>query len=315
MASPADQDVNIGNVSAMVKSLNLLLSEQFGADVRCDRPASLFPAKQRSRKTLYLRFSCNHVPEGVFVKYSKIVRVKPDLERFLYERQNDDFRVPQLFGTGRGGGAAFAAWRNVTDRHLTNFDNSPDPQLLAIVRATAAVNKLTDDALRTTANLGTNLNWEEPFADQLGELLTELRQTGEMGKNEFQKEYEQYARAEPRALRRLQALGNQYLTHNDLNASNILIGTQPTLVDWETAALSPPGQSLRVFSTLPIPKQEMIANHYVDCMPQPHKVEDILFVMGAFQIQGWLRNAISIRSAEWVRTGLGSIQSLFIDRL
>ena len=116
-------------------------------------------------------------------------------------------------------------------------------------------------------------------------------------------------------MKRLADMGNHFFTHNDMHWTNVLTGEKPILVDWETASLSPAGQSLRVFSTLPADVQKRLVRVYADAMPAPINERDVLLIMGATQAYHWLSTAVGSGSLEWHQKALTAFDHLVTQRL
>jgi hypothetical protein len=246
-----------------------------------------------------------------FSKGGEAFRVNEPLELFLADVASADFAVPKFFGCAESGGLKIAVWAYVSGQRAKRFHQLGRAEMFRVVRAVGAMNALTDEANRRVPGI------RLPDVDILGAdtLKRALEEFDEAESTALIPAVESYERAADRTRRRLREIDVRYFSHQDIVARNVLFAAPdlpPVFIDWENTSLAVPGTCLRNFCLLDFALQKELVAHYVAFMAAKGHIlnaRDILFVMGASQIQLSLRQGLKRRKIKFLRWALGAVKT------
>lgn len=288
-----------------------LVARRLGGNVRHLDSESV-PSARENRTYLKHRLETSQGQELLaFSKGGEAFRVNDRLELFLSDVASNEFAVPKFFGCTESEGLKLAVWVYVTGQRAKRFHQLDRADLFRVVRAVGAMNALTDEANRQVPGI-------------------RLRDVDVLGADRVKRALEEFDDAESRALiptvesyelamertrRRLSEIEVRYFSHQDIVARNILFDEPdrpPVFIDWENTSLAVPGTCLRNFCLLDFALQQELVAHYVAFMADKGHVlngEDILFVMGASQIQVSLRQGLKRRKIKLLRWALDAVKT------
>lgn len=245
-----------------------------------------------------------------FSKGGAAFKVNDRLELFLSDVSSDAFAVPKFFGSAESDGSKVAVWSYVSGPRVRRFHRLAHADLCRVVRAVGAMNALTDEANRRLPDL--RLRGVEVVA--AGKLKKALKEFDDAESSALLAEVESYEAAADTTQRRLGEIKIRYFSHQDIVARNMLFpeSDPPIVIDWENASFAVPGTCLRRFCLLDLALQKELAVHYVAFMADKGQVlnaQDVLFVMGAAQIQAALRQGLKGRKLKLLRWALGAVKT------
>jgi thiamine kinase-like enzyme len=257
-------------------------------------------APQRQRSYFKHRFACKDQSElTVFTKsgirhpeYLKL------LEGFLSTVKVSEFRAPRFFGIIDLGGDVpeyqipehqIGVWECVSGRTVPLGDCSKD-ELRRIVHAIGAINALTEHAIDRVPGIPIGVRSMKPVAADVHVALDDFEERG-INVTALRRKAEKFEKIEQSALKRLQAIGNQFFSHMNISGANIFFppDAEPLVViDWDSACIGPPGGSLSPFSSLfDNEAQSDIVECYVSFMKSKGlslEASSVLFVMRAVDV-------------------------------
>ncbi|MCW5705443.1 MAG: hypothetical protein KIT82_23030 [Bradyrhizobium sp.] len=216
------------------------------------------------------------------------------VERFLAEQSVPEFRAPGFYGRAATVEGDTGIWEYMS-HGLPQLMTLSRDDLRRVVRAAAAVNALTPDAVRHVPGLRVGTMYREPVADKLRAALL-AEETMLQRDPSLRDALDRFAALEAGALARLASIGDRYFSHQDISGGNVLVGPAPAAVvilDWESAAIAAPGASLRRLERLDAETRLEAAQHYVDCLQAKGmflEVADVLFVMCTVNVFARLHN-------------------------
>ncbi|HEY8697309.1 MAG TPA: hypothetical protein VIM02_06800 [Rhizomicrobium sp.] len=245
-----------------------------------------------------------------FSKGGAAFKVNDPLERFLSDVSSDAFAVPKFFGSAESDGLTVAVWSYVSGPRVKRFHHLARADLCRVVRAVGAMNALTDEARRRLPEL--RLRGVEVVA--AGRLKQALKEFDDSESGALLAEVESYEAAADRTQRRLGEINTRVFSHQDIVGRNIVLpdSDPPIFIDWENASFAVPGSCLRRFCLLDLALQKELAAHYVAFMADKGQIlnpEDVLFVMGAAQIQAALRQGLKRRKITLLRWALAAVKT------
>jgi hypothetical protein len=245
-----------------------------------------------------------------FSKGGAAFKVNDRLELFLSDVASDAFAVPKFFGSAESDGSTVAVWSYVSGPRVKRFHRLARADLCRVVRAVGAMNALTDEASRRLPDL--RLRGVEVVA--AGRLKQALKEFDDAGSSALLAAVESYEAAADKTQRRLGEIKTRVFSHQDIVGRNIVIpeSDPPIFIDWENASFAVPGTCLRRFCLLDLALQKELAAHYVAFMADKGQVltlQDILFVMGAAQIQAALRQGLKRRKITLLRWALAAVKT------
>jgi hypothetical protein len=243
-----------------------------------------------------------------FSKGGAAFKVNDPLERFLSDVSSDAFAVPKFFGSAESDGLTVAVWSYVSGPRIRRFHHLARADLCRVVRAVGAMNALTDEARRRLPELRLR-GVELVAADRQA-----LKEFDDAGSSALLAEVESYEAAADTTQRRLGEIQTRVFSHQNIVGRNIVLpdSDPPIFIDWENASFAVPGTCLRRFCLLDLALQKELAAHYVVFMSDHgHALnpDDILFVMGASQIQANLRQGLKRRKITLLRWALGAVKT------
>jgi hypothetical protein len=245
-----------------------------------------------------------------FSKGGAAFKVNDPLELFLSDVSSDAFAVPKFFGSAESDGLTVAVWSYVSGPRVKRFHHLARADLCRVVRAVGAMNALTDEANRRLPDL--RLRGVEVVA--AGRLKQALKEFDDTESSALLATVASYETAADRTQRRLGEIKTRVFSHQDIVGRNIVLpeSDRPIFIDWENASFAVPGTCLRRFCLLDLALQKELAAHYVAFMADKGQIlnaEDILFVMGAAQIQAALRQGLKRRKIELLRWALAAVKT------
>lgn len=288
-----------------------LVARRLGGYVRHVGSESV-PSARENRTYLKHRLETSRGHELLaFSKGGEAFRVNDRLELFLSDVASNEFAVPNFFGCAESDRLKIAAWVYVTGRRAKRFHQLDRADLFRVVRAVGAMNALTDEANRQVPGIRLR-DVDVLGADRVKRALEEF---DDAESRALLPAVESYELAMERARRRLSEIEVRYFSHQDIVARNILFDEPhrpPVFIDWENTSLAVPGTCLRNFCLLDFALQKELVAHYVAFMADQGHVlngEDILFVMGASQIQVSLRQGLKRRKIKLLRWALDAVKT------
>lgn len=287
-----------------------LVARRLGCAVRHLDAEAVHSARQ-NRHYLKHRLETSQGHEiFAFSKGGAAFKVNDPLELFLSNVASDAFAVPKFFGSAESDGSRIAVWSYVSGPRVKRFHHLARADLCRVVRAVGAMNALTDEAQRRLPEL--RLRGVEVVA--AGRLKQALKEFDDSESSALLGEVEFYEAATEKTQRRLGEINTRVFSHQDIVGRNIVIpeSDPPIFIDWENASFAVPGTCLRRFCLLDLALQKELAAHYVAFMADKGQVlnpKDILFVMGAAQIQAALRQGVKRRKIELLRWALGAVKT------
>jgi hypothetical protein len=296
--------------SSHIATVEELVARRLGGAVRHLDAETVHSARQNR---LYLKHRLE-VSQGreilAFSKGGAAFKVNDPLELFLSDVSSDAFEVPKFFGSAESDGSTVAVWSYVSGPRVKRFHHLARADLCRIVRAIGAMNALTDEASRRLPDL--RLRGVEVVA--AGRLRKALKEFDDSESSALLAAVEPYEAAADRTQRRLGEISTRVFSHQDIVGRNIVLpdSAPPIFIDWENASFAVPGSCLRRFCLLDLALQKELAAYYVAFMADKGQVlnpEDILFVMGAAQIQASLRQGLKRRKIEPLRWALGAVKT------
>jgi len=288
-----------------------LVGRWLGGAVRHLDAEAVHSARQNRR---YLKHRLETPQGGEILAFSKggdAFRINDRLEVFLSGVASDAFAVPKFFGCAETGESKIAVWSYAAGERVKRFHQLARADLCRVVRAVGAMNALTEEANRQVPNIRLR-DVDVVGADRLKPALEEFDNAASRLLLPMAAQYEL---VEEQTRRRLGDIKQRFFSHQDIVARNILFPAPdrpPIFIDWENASLAVPGSCLRHFCLLDLPLQKEVAAHYVAFMAEEgHRLnlDDVLFVMGAAQIQASLRQGIKRRKIRLVRWALGAVKT------
>lgn len=272
-----------------------LLAEQFGVPFRCYERQEIGRSAIRGR--VYTRYELSpETPDhgkphpgaeshSIFVKRGRSV-VNPELEWFLNGQTSRWFAAPRFFGSfSVDRGEEVAVWEHVRGCFAL-FGPRLSPSTRRAIQAVAAINATPCDAVSTLA-LPTGTPWVVPAAEQVEATARRILPKTHPAADRMLLQAEQLARFEPALISRFQALGDRFLTHNDIKAENIILrdGDGALVVtDWKSTRVNAAGVGLRLIADGGPQKQRAIAAFYVACMARRGyrvRLDEVLFAIRA----------------------------------
>jgi hypothetical protein len=293
------------------------LSATVGEKVRCRYLRDVFAGKRRTRNTRYIVYKWGQ--RELFVKYSPRLRLNPGVERFVGALNNPSFAAPAFFGSGRAKGQDFAIWEYRPYPHFEDFSRASIEELFKIVDAVVAISSSTELLIKEAPDVRKATLWMTPMAGKVEAGLSDLSQEG-IDIHELRRGCAQLHALENDVLGRIADLGNRYFAHNDVAFHNILRTPEGKVVfvDWELAAVSAPGASLRGLAMLDQDVQHKLANRYAQGMRSNGfdvNAIDVHFVMGAMYVYWALSMGLAARSGVQIQRALAAIPSHIENRL
>lgn len=287
-----------------------LIARRLGGAVRHLDAEAVHSARQNRR---YLKHRLETSQGGEILAFSKggaAFKVNDPLERFLSDVSSDAFVVPKFFGSAESDGLTIAVWSYVSGPRIKRFHQLARADLCRVVRAVGAMNALTDEARRRLPDL--RLRGVEVVA--AGRLKKALKEFDDSESSALLAEVESYEAAADKTQRRLGEIKTRVFSHQDIVGRNIVLpdSDPPIFIDWENASFAVPGSCLRRFCLLDLALQKELVAHYVAFMSDHgHALnpEDILFVMGAAQIQAALRQGLKRRKMTLLRWALAAVKT------
>ncbi len=293
------------------------LSAIVGEKVRCRYMRDVFAGKRRTRNTRYIVYKWGQ--RQLFVKYSPRLRLNPGVEHFVGALKSPSFAAPAFFGSGRVNGQDFAIWEYRPYPHFEEFTRANVAELYKIVDATVDIASSTELLFKEAPDVRKATLWMTPWVHKVEAGLSELSPEG-IDIVELKRGCARLRELENDVLHRIEGLGNRYFAHNDVAFHNILRTPEGGVifVDWELAAVSAPGASLRGLAMLDQEAQREFAERYAagmrangfDVYP-----DDAHFVMGAMYVYWGLSMGLAAKSAGQIQRALDAIPAHIQDRL
>jgi hypothetical protein len=255
---------------AVVSSLEDLLSQRLGVDVRHVRSEVIIPpASDLRRYIANRRTQSRHwlaIPEqarlpgrfegrvhdgclSIFLKAGRNIR-KLAVDELLNGVDCADACLPFYFGAFKAEDRMLAAWEAFDGEHIA-FD-ALSPELgRKLMEAVASVNAIPSADF--AGILSDDMRWIVAPLDYYEQIYSQR-----MSDDQRQQWREAFAKtaklvhADGELVRRVRGLGGGLLTHNDINPNNVLFSSegQVAIVDWEGASLGFPGADLRFLQRL-----------------------------------------------------------------
>ena len=284
-------DIALPTVASAVEAA---VESKLGCDVTHVSSEEVFQEKaaRRKLKRRYVKHLLRAGPPAdrdlVVFSRSGPQEVNEGVESFVSGLTLPELRVPRYYGHAATEEGDTFIWEFVSGKSPLLVHCSRE-QLRRIVRAVAAINASTADAVQRLPNLPVGTMRAFPVADLLRAALVSQ---GEIMRRAptFPAALDRFAAMEEGALSRLATIGNRFFSHQDIASGNMLLPpapNPPAVLDWESAAIAAPGVGLRRFATLDIDTQWDAAQHYVDYLETKGisvKFRDVLFVMRAAQV-------------------------------
>jgi 2-polyprenyl-3-methyl-5-hydroxy-6-metoxy-1,4-benzoquinol methylase len=309
----------------IIANLEQLVSDRLGARVRHrraetivkSRPGDPRPAMfQRSYTTHW--FEPMHAVDGlpgsqsgghiaVFVKAATRQRINPELEGYLREHSGHGFRVPYFYGVFEHSGLKIAAWEKI-EGNIKAFRDYSASDKNRVVKAIAAVNSLRPDNLDVLRRMPSWLDRPKEWVDIH---YTDRRSRGRSEWDEIYVNTIKVIEAREPVLLRLQALGENYLTHNDVSGSFVVPNEgDVVLFDWEVATRNVAGADLAF--TVGARADHNVLSSYISEMAE-HGIElkaaDVRFAMELLRGFEYLRIGWKKENTKLANRGLQLLAS------
>lgn len=273
----------------------------------------------RIRKRKYIKHLLRAVDHDLTIfTRSGPQEINQNMEWFVSGLTRPEFQAPIYYGkvlTLEG------------EMHIWEFKSGVSPklfqcsreELFRIVRAVAAINAATEEALIHVPSLPIGTMRTRPVAALLRDALFRQEEIARKDPS-LGVLLDQFALVEEDVLARLAKIGNRFFSHQDINSGNLLFPSTSgplVILDWESGSIAAPGVGLRCFSMLNEKVQNEAAEHYVSYLEAngvSTNIKEVLFVMHAVQVLialhggvKWIMEAPSL-AEKTIRWGLTRAQ-------
>lgn len=214
----------------------------------------------------------------IFTKEGHAPGGYPAFEQFISMQNEPEFEAPKYYGFIGGERDRIDAWEFVSGNRYREWRKCSREELRRLVEVVSVINGLTNRALEFAPRIPVKTRGIKPMSESI---IKYANDKGDNLSGDLAEHIEAFVAIENKALSRFRSIGNLFLSHHDFGPDNILISNENRLLihDWELAAISSPGSSLRRMTLLDRNIFDELIEYYVECLRTRGMTSDIADVV------------------------------------